>query len=135
MSWLDASALVLSPSRHTGLSPARLPALHQTPAARLPPRSPEPLTEPWGMVDATTAPSPRPLSSQSVQHPAGPCRQTQRVLLLSYRVRGGLIKSSIIYPHHHPDLHLPPLPSKSHLCRFQSPLRLKGPHKGALIPV
>lgn len=73
--------------------------------------------------------------TQSVQHPAGPCRQTQRVLLLSYRVHGGLIKSSIIYPHHHPDLHLPPLPSKSHLCRFQSPLRLKGPHKGALIPV
>lgn len=135
MSWLDASALVLSPTRHTGLSPARLPALHQTPAAGLPPRSPEPLTEPWGTVDADTAPPPRPPSSQSVQHPAGPCRQARRVPLLSYGVRGGLIKSSIIYPHHHPDLHLPPLPSKSHLRRFQSPLRLKGPHKGALIPV
>ncbi len=77
----------------------------------------------------------RPPSSQSVQHPASPCRQARRVLLLSYGVRGGLIKSSIIYPHHHPDLHLPPLPSRSHLRRFQSPLRLKGPHKGALIPV
>lgn len=125
MSWLDASALVLSPTRHTGPSAARLPAHHQTPAARPHPGwAPIPEAPDWAMghdrrhhSGASQTPS-----SQSIQHPADRYRQARAAPLLSYRVHWGLIKSSIIYPHHHPDLHLPPLGSKSHLHRFQSPL-------------
>ncbi len=123
------SRLITHPPHRTEPGPpayAPSDTRHQTPTPI--PRSPD-----WALGYGRRRH--RPPSSQSIQHPAGPCRQARRVPLLSYRVCGWLIKSSIIYPHHHPDLHLPPLPSKSHLHRFQSPLHLKGPHKGALIPV
>lgn len=41
-----------------------------------------------------------------------------------------------VFNHISPPSPWPPPPTPPfHLCRFQSPLRLKGPHKGALIPV